>query len=104
MTMESLERLSNALHTTSNESALDDSENNNNMSTDDERNVAAVTAKALLEDEIRAAKALKGENIALGTGSQIHKKKRIRPKHGHKSVESKHQLKEKKRPRYFVQF
>jgi hypothetical protein len=103
MTMESLERLSNALHTTS---ALDDDNNDNTtMMTDDEKNAVAVTTESsALADELRAAKELKGENRALGTGAAIHKKKRIRTKHGHKSVGSKQEQKEKKRPRYFVQF
>jgi hypothetical protein len=112
MTMESLERLSNALHTTSSSS----SNNNNNTNNDDVDDTtmtttvtaAVVAAAATADDEeaIRAAaKELRGENKALGTGSQIHKKTRIRTKHhSSKSVESQHQRKEKNRPRYFVQF
>mmetsp|Transcript_24054 Transcript_24054/g.44687 ORF Transcript_24054/g.44687 Transcript_24054/m.44687 type:complete len:135 (+) Transcript_24054:136-540(+) len=89
LSMESLERLSNALHTTT----ADDQA----MMTDND----TMTATGVqLSEELQAAKEFKGENKAPGA---IHKKSKKR-KHSVKSAPTTTEPKEKRRPRFFVQF
>lgn len=87
MSMESLERLSNALQTTT-------AEDEQNMVSDNINNDSTVQ----LSRELLAAKELKGENKA-----PVARKKSKKNKHSVKSA-SKKEPKEKQRPRYFVQF
>lgn len=92
--MDSLERLSNALHTST---ADDDVEQGAATIMQDE----TPSAIAQLSEDLAAAKELKGENKA----ATIHKKSKRKMKHGLKGGDTKKQeLKEKRRPRYFVQF
>jgi len=88
MTVESLERLSNALHTTT---AKD--------STAVEDAMMASEQTSILTKELAKAKEYKGENKAPTKGA--HKKSR---KGKHKKSTIAPEKKEKKRPRYFVQF
>ena len=85
MSMQSLERLSTALHTST-----------GNDGADAEDSMMASTS--ILADEVAAAKEYKGENKAPTKGA---KKKSRNSKHMKPTVSEK---KEKKRPRYFVQF
>jgi hypothetical protein len=87
MSVESLERLSNALQTTT-------AEDEQNMVTDNSNNDSTVQ----LSEELLAAKELKGENKV----PVVHKKSK-KNKHSVKSANKK-EPKEKRRPRYFVQF
>ena len=91
MSMDSLERLSNALATSTPEqeaAAMVDTEPSQDLA-------------AKLSEEHLAAKQLKGENTA---PKAIHKKSKKR-KHSVKSDSNKMDVvKEKRRPRYFVQF
>jgi hypothetical protein len=87
MSVESLERLSNALHTTT---AKD--------STATEDAMMAGEQTSILTDELAAAKECRGENKAPRKG--IHKKSK-NGKHKKTTIVPE---KEKKRPRYFVQF
>jgi hypothetical protein len=131
MSMESLERLSNALHpaTAGDEAAADATvdtpdggigmmmtDNDDDRDGNDEDFGPAATANttggtALSSNGRRrpvAAGKLRGENRALGTGAAIHKKQRIRTKHGRPKLVA-HAKQEqdaggKRRPRYFVQF
>lgn len=84
MSVESLERLSNALHTTTNKD-----------STGVEDAMMASGNSSSLTEEITAAKKFKGENKAPNKKSNKgkHTKSAITP-----------QKKERKRPRFFVQF
>merc|ERR1712166_1016166 len=88
MSIESLERLSNALHTTTPE--------------DDASMVENTGGTSILPDELITAKEYKGENKVPG----IEKKSKKR-KHGVKKstiIDAGKEQKEKRRPRYFVQF
>ena len=91
MSMDSLERLSNALAASTPEqeaAAMVDTEPSQDLA-------------AKLSEEHLAAKQLKGENTA---PKAIHKKSKKR-KHSVKSDSSKMEVvREKRRPRYFVQF
>ena len=92
MSMDSLERLSTALHTsTADEVAMEE-----------DATTTVSSAIASLSEELLAAKELKGENKA-PIKATIHKKSKRRSKHGVKAAEKK-EPKEKRRPRYFVQF
>ena len=85
MSVESLKRLSTALHTTAaNDSAVEDT---------------IMSSTSILTDELVAAKAYKGENKA-PTKKGVQKKSK-KSKHNSTTAPEK---KEKKRPRYFVQF
>lgn len=86
MSAESLQRLSNALHTTTakDSTAMED---------------AMMAGESILSEEMQAAKELKGENKAPTKG--VHKKSK---KGKHKKAPVVPEKKEKKRPRYFVQF
>jgi hypothetical protein len=88
MSVESLERLSNALHTTpaENSTAIEDA-------------MMAGEQSSILAEELEAAKSLKGENKAPIKGA--HKKSK---KGKHKKPTAVPEKKEKKRPRFFVQF
>mmetsp|Transcript_7546 Transcript_7546/g.18847 ORF Transcript_7546/g.18847 Transcript_7546/m.18847 type:complete len:131 (-) Transcript_7546:283-675(-) len=85
MTLGTLERLSSALHTTTAEEGDD----------------AMVTGEqtSILNEELAAAKELKGENKA--PSKTVHKKSK---KSKHRKTTTIPDKKEKKRPRYFVQF
>ena len=87
MSVESLERLSNALHTTTakDSTAIEDA-------------MMAGEQTSILTEEMAAAKEYKGENKAPSKG--VHKKSK-KGKHKKSPVVP---AKEKKRPRYFVQF
>jgi len=87
MSVESLERLSNALHTTT---AKD--------STATEDAMMAGEQTSILTDELAVAKEYRGENKAPRKG--IHKKSK-KGKHKKTTIVPE---KKKKRPRYFVQF
>ena len=87
MSAESLERLSNALHTTT---ASDSTELEDAMMSGEKNSI--------LTEEMAAAKEYKGENIAPTKGA--HKKSK-KGKHKKSTIMPE---KEKKRPRYFVQF
>jgi hypothetical protein len=93
ISMDSLERLSNALHTST---AADE------VAMQDEAATTVPLAVANLSEELLAAKELKGENKAPIKGT-IHKKSKRKSKHGVTAAEKK-EPKEKRRPRYFVQF
>ena len=85
LSVESLKRLSNALHiTTASENPAEDT---------------MMSSTSILTDELAAAKAYKGENKA-PTKKGIKKKSR-KLKHNKSTTVPE---KEKKRPRYFVQF
>ena len=88
MSAESLERLSNALHTTTakDSTAMEDA-------------MMAGEQTSILTEELAAAKEYKGENKAPTKG--VHKKSK---KGKHKKAPVAPPVKEKKRPRYFVQF
>lgn len=88
MSAESLERLSNALHTTTakDSTAMEDA-------------MMAGEQTSVLTEEMAAAKEYKGENKAPAKG--VHKKSK---KGKHKKTPVTPPVKEKKRPRYFVQF
>lgn len=92
ISIDSLERLSNALHTST---AADE------VAMQDEATTVPL-AIANLSEELLAAKELKGENKAPIKGT-IHKKSKRKSKHGVTAAEKK-EPKEKRRPRYFVQF
>jgi hypothetical protein len=90
MSMDSLERLSYALQTTTPEeeaAAMVDTETSTDLA-------------AKLSEEHLVAKQLKGENTA---PKAIHKKSKKR-KHVVKAPGGTTEIKEKRRPRYFVQF
>lgn len=94
MSVESLERLSNALHTTTakDSTAMEDA-------------MMAGEQTSILTDELAAAKEYKGLNEApipkgAHKGKGAHKKAK-KGKHKNAPVVP---VKEKKRPRYFVQF
>ncbi|KAG7359645.1 DUF2423 domain containing protein [Nitzschia inconspicua] len=93
MSMDSLERLSNALHTATADEQVDDA-----MQDDTTPPSPPIVQ---LSEELLAAKELKGENKATTT---IHKKGKRRSKHSVKNNDHKKESKEKRRPRYFVQF
>eukprot|EP00535_Pseudo-nitzschia_heimii_P001133 CAMPEP_0197173656 /NCGR_PEP_ID=MMETSP1423-20130617/501_1 /TAXON_ID=476441 /ORGANISM="Pseudo-nitzschia heimii, Strain UNC1101" /LENGTH=101 /DNA_ID=CAMNT_0042622493 /DNA_START=179 /DNA_END=484 /DNA_ORIENTATION=+ len=85
MSMDSLERLSTALHT---------STGNDGAQAED----TMIASTSILADELAAAKEYKGENKAPIKGA---KKKSKNSKHKKAATVP---AKEKKRPRYFVQF
>jgi len=104
MSMESLERLSKALHKSNDAMEQDDAEINN---IDNSMLTEEIEAH---KKELQAAKKLKGENKAprmqfLPTKKGIHKKSaRTKKKTRSSKSGATPEKKEKKKPRYFVQF
>jgi hypothetical protein len=92
MSMDSLERLSKALDTTTT-TISDSAEDTATMMVDD----GITDSGIVLSEELLAAKELKGENMA-------PKKSKKKKKHAVKAAAGKTETKEKRRPRYFVQF
>ena len=94
MSVESLQRLSNALHTTT----ADDT-----TAVEDAMMASEKTGTSILSKELAVAKELKGENTAASNPNPVVGKKARRSKHNKKSTIIP-EKKEKKRPRFFVQF
>jgi hypothetical protein len=112
MSIDSLERLSNALHTTTTTTLADNDVEEQQAFVFSNEEITMMTMDDDVEEEKEGStllssksglidKKLKGENIA--PKSTIHKRSDHKSKHGFKKGEKK-EPKEKRRPRYFVQF